>query len=124
MDARILDTPEKFVRNTEPGLIFGWVGDKNQPRFLNMRGRNHSTELLIRRRLHALSRSLPGAQKGEARFVHEARVATRRLREMPPVVLPGSRGRKLERKTLLAICRRAASPVDTGRAGSRISSAA
>ena len=63
-----------------------------------MRHRVHPTELLVRQHLQALTRSLPGAQKGEAPVLHRARVATRRLRELLPVVLPGSRGRKLERK--------------------------
>ena len=58
-----------------------------------------SSELLLRQRLSALTRALPGAQKGDAAMLHHARVATRRLREALPLVLPaGSRARKLERK--------------------------
>jgi CHAD domain-containing protein len=52
---------------------------------------------MIRQRLSALSRSLPGARKGDATQLHQARVATRRLREALPVVATGSRGRKLVR---------------------------
>jgi CHAD domain-containing protein len=55
------------------------------------------TALLMRQRVNALSRSLPGARKGDADELHQARVATRRLREALPVVASGSRGRKLER---------------------------
>ena len=56
-----------------------------------------STELVIRQRLNALTRSLPGAQQGDAAQLHQARVATRRLREALPVIATGSRGRKLVR---------------------------
>lgn len=40
---------------------------------------------------------LPGAQRGDVRSIHQARVATRRLREALPLVTSGPRGRKLER---------------------------
>ena len=63
-----------------------------------MSHRVHPADLLIRPQLHALTRSLRGARQGDAPRVHQARVATRRLREVLPVVLPGSRGRKLERR--------------------------
>jgi CHAD domain-containing protein len=53
--------------------------------------------LVIRQRLMALSRSLPGARKGDPERLHQARVATRRLREALPVVTTGARGRKLAR---------------------------
>jgi CHAD domain-containing protein len=56
-----------------------------------------SSELLIRQRLNALTRSLPGAQQGDPQRLHHARVATRRLREALPLVARGSRGRKLDR---------------------------
>lgn len=59
--------------------------------------RTNPSELLIRQRLNALTRSLPGAQQGDPHLLHQARVATRRLREALPLVAPGSRGRKLER---------------------------
>lgn len=54
-------------------------------------------ELLIRQRLAALGRGLAGARKGEVTGVHQARVATRRLREALPLLAPGRKGRKLER---------------------------
>lgn len=59
--------------------------------------RTPPTELMIRQRLAALSRSLPGARKGDVKRLHQARVATRRLREALPVVATGARGRKLVR---------------------------
>jgi CHAD domain-containing protein len=59
--------------------------------------RTTPSELMIRQRLLALSRSLPGAQKGDVKQLHQARVATRRLREALPVVATGARGRKLVR---------------------------
>lgn len=55
------------------------------------------SELLIRQRLSALSRALPGARAGEVPAIHQARVATRRLREALPLVARGSAGRKLAR---------------------------
>ena len=69
------------------------------------------SELLIRQRLSALSRALPGARAGEVPAIHQARVATRRLREALPLVARGSAGRKLARtvrgKGLPSIERRA-----------------
>jgi CHAD domain-containing protein len=59
--------------------------------------RTNPSELLIRQRLTALTRTLPSAQRGDVRSLHHARVATRRLREALPLVASGSRGRKLER---------------------------
>jgi CHAD domain-containing protein len=56
------------------------------------------SELLIRQRLVALRRSLPGARHGSLTAVHQARVATRRLREALPLVARGGKGRKLERR--------------------------
>jgi CHAD domain-containing protein len=55
------------------------------------------SELLIRQRLNALTRALPGAQQGDPRLLHHARVATRRLREALPLVAHGAKGRQLER---------------------------
>ena len=60
--------------------------------------RTNPSELLIRQRLSALSRTLPGARKGDAHAVHQARVATRRLREALPLVVPGKSGKTLARK--------------------------
>jgi CHAD domain-containing protein len=56
------------------------------------------SEVVIRQRARALERSLPGAQKGDVLLVHQARVATRRLREAVPLLVPGARGRKFERR--------------------------
>ena len=55
------------------------------------------SELLIRQRLGALTRTLPAAQRGDPSSIHQARVATRRLREALPLVTEGARGRRLER---------------------------
>ena len=59
--------------------------------------RTSPSELLIRQRLTALARTLPAAGRGDVRSIHQARVATRRLREALPLVASGSRGRKLQR---------------------------
>ena len=56
-----------------------------------------SAEVLIRQRLRALYRALPAASEGEVDAIHQARVATRRLREALPLLSPRS-VRKLERK--------------------------
>ena len=55
------------------------------------------SHILIRQPLNALSRLLPAAQKGDVPSLHQARVATRRLREALPLVATGTRGRKIER---------------------------
>jgi CHAD domain-containing protein len=57
--------------------------------------RTNPSELLIRQRLAALSRTLPGARKGDVHAVHQARVATRRIREALPLVAPGKSGKSL-----------------------------
>ena len=62
-----------------------------------MASRAGGCEVLIRQRLRALARSLPAARKGEPSAIHQARVATRRLREAIPVVSASAEGRKLER---------------------------
>jgi CHAD domain-containing protein len=56
-----------------------------------------SPELVIRQRLGALGRELTGARTGDARAVHQARVATRRLREALPLVASGGKARRLAR---------------------------
>ena len=56
------------------------------------------SEVVIRLRARALERALPGAQQGDIDHIHQARVATRRLREAVPLIVPGTRGRKLERR--------------------------
>jgi len=57
-----------------------------------------ASELLILQRLRALARTLPGVRQGDVHAIHQARVATRRLREALPLVVDGGRGRKLERR--------------------------
>src|SRR5687767_11262898 len=62
-----------------------------------MNTRTNASELIIRQRLAALTGALPAAAAGDVDASHEARVATRRLREALPLVSSGSSGRKLER---------------------------
>ena len=62
-----------------------------------MVARTNTSELLIRQRLAAVTRSLPAACLGDVTAIHEARVATRRLREALPLVAAGPSGRKLGR---------------------------
>lgn len=52
-------------------------------------------ELLLRQRVGALRRVLGGVRHGEPRAIHQARVATRRLREALPLVGAGKPGRRL-----------------------------
>jgi CHAD domain-containing protein len=59
--------------------------------------RSNPSELIIRQRLAALSRTLPGARKGDVQAVHQARVATRRLREALPLVARGRTGKSLKK---------------------------
>jgi CHAD domain-containing protein len=59
--------------------------------------RTNPSELIIRQRLAALSRTLPGARKGEVHAVHQARVATRRIREALPLVVRGRSGKSLKK---------------------------
>ena len=63
-----------------------------------MRDGRASAGFLIRRRLRALAHALPAAHGGDAAAVHQARVATRRLREALPLVLRGARGRRIRRQ--------------------------
>jgi CHAD domain-containing protein len=60
--------------------------------------RSAPSELLIRQRLRALEKNLPAAAKGNVDALHQARVASRRIREALPLVSAGSRGRRLERQ--------------------------
>jgi CHAD domain-containing protein len=62
-----------------------------------MRRHTDSSERAVRQRLSALTHSLPAAEKGDAARLHEARVATRRLREAVLLMARGPRARKLER---------------------------
>jgi CHAD domain-containing protein len=59
--------------------------------------RTNPSELIIRQRVAALSRTLPGAQKGDVHAVHQARVATRRIREALPLVARGRTGKSLKK---------------------------
>jgi CHAD domain-containing protein len=59
--------------------------------------RANASELLIRQRLGALKRALPSVREGDVTAIHQARVATRRIREALPLVATGSSGRKLAR---------------------------
>jgi CHAD domain-containing protein len=52
---------------------------------------------LLLQRVSALRRMLPGARNGDVKAVHQARVATRRLREAMPLVEAGKPGREIER---------------------------
>src|SRR6476620_3261856 len=58
--------------------------------------RSRST-LLLQQRVTAIRRMLPGARDGDVRAVHQARVATRRLREALPLIDAGKAGRRLGR---------------------------
>ena len=53
---------------------------------------------MFRQRLLALSRTLPSARNGEPDGIHQARVATRRVREALPLVTRGAQGRKLKKR--------------------------
>jgi CHAD domain-containing protein len=53
---------------------------------------------MIRQRLLVLTRMLPAARGGDPAAIHQARVATRRVRAALPIVTRGSKGRKLARK--------------------------
>ena len=56
---------------------------------------SHPSELLIRQRLSALTRALPSARNGDVVAIHQARVATRRVRAALSIVTRGSKGRKV-----------------------------
>jgi CHAD domain-containing protein len=58
---------------------------------------SHPSELLIRQRLAALTRTLPSASGGDVNAIHQARVATRRVRAALPIATRGSRRRKLKK---------------------------
>lgn len=53
---------------------------------------------MFRQRLLALSRTLPSARNGEPNGIHQARVATRRVREALPLVTRGAKGRRLKKR--------------------------
>ena len=58
---------------------------------------SHPSELLIRHRLSALTRTLPSASSGDVDAIHQARVATRRVRAALPIIARGSRLKKLRK---------------------------
>jgi CHAD domain-containing protein len=54
---------------------------------------------LLKKRLSRLSQTFKAAEKGDVIALHRARVASRRLRELLPLLeLPASRGRKIRRR--------------------------
>lgn len=57
-----------------------------------------SPDLLIRHRFAALTKALPGARQGDPHAVHQARVATRRLRAALPLVDARRPRRRLQRR--------------------------
>jgi CHAD domain-containing protein len=59
--------------------------------------RTPASEYLIRQRVMALGRALPAARAGDATSLHQARVATRRLRAALPIVGSGAKAEKLAR---------------------------
>lgn len=60
--------------------------------------RSAPSELLIRQRLRALEKNLPAAARGNMNALHQARVASRRIREALPLLATGGRVRQLERQ--------------------------
>jgi CHAD domain-containing protein len=61
------------------------------------RAKPRVTTTLLARRTRALQRYLPAAIRGDDHGVHQARVATRRLREAVPVLTAGVKGSKAAR---------------------------
>lgn len=59
--------------------------------------RTPAAENLIRQRISALGRALPAAKAGDATSLHQARVATRRLRAALPIVGTGAKAEKIAR---------------------------
>src|SRR4051812_1884820 len=59
--------------------------------------RTPGAEYLIRQRISALGRALPAAKAGDATSLHQARVATRRLRAALPIVGSGPKAEKIGR---------------------------
>ncbi|HTM05146.1 MAG TPA: CHAD domain-containing protein [Vicinamibacterales bacterium] len=57
--------------------------------------RSPAPEFLLRQRIAALKRMLPGTRTGDVRATHHARVATRRLRAAVPLLGAGKAGRRL-----------------------------
>jgi len=59
--------------------------------------RTPGAEYLILQRISALGRALPAAKAGDATSLHQARVATRRLRAALPIVGSGAKAEKIVR---------------------------
>ncbi|HXD16789.1 MAG TPA: CHAD domain-containing protein [Vicinamibacterales bacterium] len=59
--------------------------------------RTPAAENLIRQRVMALGRALPAAKAGNPASLHQARVATRRLRAALPIIGSGTKAEKLAR---------------------------
>jgi CHAD domain-containing protein len=59
--------------------------------------RTPAAEYLIRQRVAALRRALPAAKDGDAKSLHQARVATRRLRAALPLFGAGRKAEKVAR---------------------------
>jgi CHAD domain-containing protein len=59
--------------------------------------RTPAAEYLIRQRVAALKRALPAAKDGDAKSLHQARVATRRLRAALPLFGTGRKAEKVAR---------------------------
>ena len=59
--------------------------------------RTPATEYLIRQRVSALGRALPAAKEGDVTSLHQARVATRRLRAALPLISSGPKAQKVLR---------------------------
>jgi CHAD domain-containing protein len=60
--------------------------------------RSAASDLLLRQGLRALAKNLPAATRGDVNALHQARVASRRMREALPLVAPGKRLSKLQRQ--------------------------
>lgn len=60
--------------------------------------RSGPSDLLLRQRLRALEKNLPAAAKGNVDALHQARVASRRVREALPLLSSGGRARRLGRQ--------------------------
>jgi CHAD domain-containing protein len=54
-----------------------------------------AAELVIRQRMNVLARALPAVKRGDAAAIHQARVATRRLREAMSLAGSGAGARKI-----------------------------
>jgi CHAD domain-containing protein len=59
--------------------------------------RTPAAEYLIRQRVGALGRALPAARDGDAKSLHQARVATRRLRAALPLLGSGRKAQSVSR---------------------------